>query len=196
LGNYIQTLITTIIGAGEGPGIDVVGSVIGIGGDSILVYHTDGSPASEYPATDAGLDLALAAMASGDVLATPPCAFSAAHTLATVGLYDFRQSTFAGLLTLAAGVRVYGRRNAITSSGLVVGVYATAGDSWLFDSAIVVTSSDATAWAARVASGATLHVLGGSLSGTGAVEGKPGYSEGTLYVEDCDLYASSAPDYF
>lgn len=184
------------ITAAEGPGIDVVGNKIGLGGDSILVYHANGNPASEYPATDAGLDLALAAMATEDVLATPPCAFSAAHTLAVAGLFDFHLSTFSAPITLLSDVRVYGLRNAVTGTGVVVGIQAMAGESRLFDCEIAATSSDNIGRAVSVALGATLRVLGGSLSGVGIIEGKPGYSEGVLHVEDCDLFASSAPEYF
>lgn len=186
----------TVLTAGEGPGTDVVGNKIGLGGDSILVCHADGSPVSEYPATDAGLDAATAAMAAGDRLETPVCTFTAAHTLAVAGLYDFGLSSFTGQLTVSAAVIVRGLKMTRVSTGLMVGVYATAGESWLLDCDVDVESTDGTGWALRVATGATLHMVGRRLRGWGVVEGKPGYSEGTLYVEDCDLFASSAPDYF
>lgn len=56
----------------EGPGIDVVGNdTVGIGGDSILLYDSGGSPCAEYVATDAGLTAALAAMTAGDTVELP-----------------------------------------------------------------------------------------------------------------------------
>ena len=59
----------------EGPGIDVVGPFpiqqVGLGGDTILLYDSGGSPCAEYAASDAGLIAALAAMAAGDVVELP-----------------------------------------------------------------------------------------------------------------------------
>ncbi len=47
---------------GEGPGIDLVGATVGLGGDLPLVLHADGSPASEYATAAA----ACAAATSGE----------------------------------------------------------------------------------------------------------------------------------
>lgn len=45
---------------GEGPGIDVVSNyIVGLGGDTILVYYPDGRPVSEFPFDDGGLKNAL-----------------------------------------------------------------------------------------------------------------------------------------
>lgn len=55
----------------EGPGIDLVGNVIGLGGDTILLYKSDGSPIAEYPATEAGIDSAFAAAVEGNIIAFP-----------------------------------------------------------------------------------------------------------------------------
>jgi hypothetical protein len=59
----------------EGPGIDVVREsntvTVGLGGDSILLYHADGSPVSEYEFTEAGLIAALAAATTGDAVILP-----------------------------------------------------------------------------------------------------------------------------
>lgn len=55
----------------EGPGIDLVGNTIGLGGDTILLYNSDGTPVEEWPATEAGLVQALAAAASGNVVELP-----------------------------------------------------------------------------------------------------------------------------
>jgi len=61
----------------EGPGIDVTGGdTVGLGGDTVLVYDSGGSPVAEYAATDGGLTSALAAMAAGDVCLLPDITIS------------------------------------------------------------------------------------------------------------------------
>jgi hypothetical protein len=55
----------------EGPGIDLVGPQIGLGGDAILIYRASGIPVIEYPATEAGLLDSCAAAAAGDVIWLP-----------------------------------------------------------------------------------------------------------------------------
>lgn len=59
----------------EGPGIDLVWSgkkaIVGLGGDTILLYDAGGEPAAEFSATGAGLEAALAAAGSGDVVYLP-----------------------------------------------------------------------------------------------------------------------------
>lgn len=55
----------------EGPGIDIVGTQVGLGGDTILLYHTDINPVSEYAPTNAGLASAIAASVSGDIIECP-----------------------------------------------------------------------------------------------------------------------------
>jgi len=62
---YVQSI-------GEGPDIDLTGGAltptIGRGGDTILLYDSDGAPLREYAFTGGGLTDALAAMDAGDVL--------------------------------------------------------------------------------------------------------------------------------
>lgn len=58
----------------EGPGIDIVSGAteqIGLGGDTILLYDSGGLPVSEFAATSAGLNAALAAATNGDVVQLP-----------------------------------------------------------------------------------------------------------------------------
>lgn len=69
----------------EGPGIDLVGKAIGLGGDSILLYFDNGSPAAEYAATQAGLIAALAAATSGDIVRLPYANVITLTTGVTVG---------------------------------------------------------------------------------------------------------------
>lgn len=55
----------------EGPGIDLVGNKIGLGGDTILLYKANGTPVQEFPATMAGINSAHAAAVSGDRIIFP-----------------------------------------------------------------------------------------------------------------------------
>lgn len=58
----------------EGPGIDIVAGAskaIGLGGDTILLFNCDGSPVEEFPATTIGLNSAIAAADSGDIIQLP-----------------------------------------------------------------------------------------------------------------------------
>lgn len=55
----------------EGPGIDLVGNKIGLSGDSILLYKSNGDPIAEYPATEAGINSAFAAAVAGNVIVFP-----------------------------------------------------------------------------------------------------------------------------
>ena len=52
----------------EGPGIDLIGNRVGLGGDTVLVYKSDGSPVIEFPSDLYGIGQALAAATSGDVV--------------------------------------------------------------------------------------------------------------------------------
>jgi hypothetical protein len=56
----------------EGPGIDIVGMRVGLGGDRILLYHANGSPVSEY----ATIALALVAASIGEVVVVPAGIFT------------------------------------------------------------------------------------------------------------------------
>ena len=71
--NVGQSVVTQILNAAEGPGIDIPAgtNVIGIGGDSILLFLASLDPAQEFAVTDAGLDAASAAASSGDVIYIP-----------------------------------------------------------------------------------------------------------------------------
>jgi len=64
----------------EGPGIDVVGPFpiqqVGLGGDTILLFDSGGSPCAEYAASDAGLTAALVAMGASDVVELPDVTIS------------------------------------------------------------------------------------------------------------------------
>jgi hypothetical protein len=87
----------------EGPGIDIVGFQVGLGGDTILLYHANGSPISEYPLTAVGLAAGLAAAASGDVVYVPAANITGDATVpanvSLVGL-DIKRTMITGTVTL------------------------------------------------------------------------------------------------
>ena len=89
----------------EGPGIDIIGDWVGLGGDTILVYNADGSPVSEFAPTDAGLDAATAKIVfPGDKIVMPEnMTLTADHTLEG-GVYVFpKKKVFDICLTLVEG---------------------------------------------------------------------------------------------
>jgi hypothetical protein len=65
----------------EGPGIDLVGSQIGLGGDTILLYASNGDPVAEFDPDSAGLDSAIAAASSYDTIFIPSVEIGGNHTL-------------------------------------------------------------------------------------------------------------------
>ena len=96
----------------EGPGIDLINTAtniqIGLGGDTILVYHADGSPVAEFAPTDAGLDEATATIASPyDKIVLPQnMVLTASHVLGGA-IYEFPEEIeYSILLTLSANTRV------------------------------------------------------------------------------------------
>lgn len=102
----------------EGPGIDIVtsglDSAIGVALDSILLAHADGSAASEFAASSAGVTAALAAVSAGDVLYFPVnivIALTAGITIpagATLRNFHLKFSGFAGTgVTLDDGCSLY-----------------------------------------------------------------------------------------
>ena len=93
----------------EGPGINMVGQQVGIGMDSILRAHADGSPASEYTSNEAGLTAALADAAAGEIIHLPAGVIDGDHTLkagvAVVGLGE--NSQLSGMITGAESGTAY-----------------------------------------------------------------------------------------
>lgn len=66
-----RSVVSQVVSASEGPGIDIAGTTIGLGGDTILLYDSAGAPVAEFAATDSGLTAALAAATSGQVVWLP-----------------------------------------------------------------------------------------------------------------------------
>jgi len=81
LGKLSTRVVTSILDAAEGPGIDIVSNVVGLGGDTILLYDSGGEPVAEFALTDAGLDAASAAASAGDVIYIPVYTFTGDHIL-------------------------------------------------------------------------------------------------------------------
>lgn len=102
------------LNAGEGPGIDVVNGVVGLGGDSVLLYHSSGSPVSEYAATTAGLVAALAGAVSGDIVLLPAKSIAAPAT----GTYIPGDVISSGAFNVKSGTP-------ITIGGLSIGTLYT-----------------------------------------------------------------------
>jgi hypothetical protein len=93
---------------GEGPGIDVTEDAVGIGGDSILLYHGNGDPASEYDASATGLTAALSAAVTGDAVLLPPAIIGETTDSFTVpaGVVLSGQGALLGII--AGDLDVYG----------------------------------------------------------------------------------------
>jgi hypothetical protein len=89
----------------EGPGIDLVSSTIGLGGDTILLYDSGGQPVAEFAATSAGLDAAIAGAGSGDIVLLPAITVDGNHTVVdgiTVMGMDRDRSVLSGLITVGS----------------------------------------------------------------------------------------------
>lgn len=101
-GDTTYVSIVQEVEIGEGPGIDITGTspnqTVGIGGDTILLYDSGGSPVAEFAATDAGLDLASAAATAGDVVWLPAATITGDHAL-TAGVHYIGVSRYASILT-------------------------------------------------------------------------------------------------
>jgi len=101
-------VINQVFEAGEGPGINLVGTVIGVGLDSILLVHANGNPASEYTTITA----ACSAAASGDIIIIARAGtFNESFTIpAGVGLVGLGrdQTIITGQVTLSHGSMLWG----------------------------------------------------------------------------------------
>lgn len=119
------------ISISEGPGIDIVvaasNNQIGLGGDTVLLYKTNGNPVAEFASTSAGIMTAVAAAVSGDTIVLPSrtIALTGALTLPTgvalVGLSDksiINASSFSGTaITMAADAVCRGFTLSFVSNG-------------------------------------------------------------------------------
>lgn len=83
--------------AGEGPGIDIADNKVGLGGDTVLLYHADGNPVSEY----ATIAAALAAASSGDMVELPPQVFTENVTIPADVRLNGHDAVIVGTVTLS-----------------------------------------------------------------------------------------------
>ncbi len=143
-----HSVVQNDLSAGEGPGIDIINSLIGLGGDTILIYFANGIPVAEYNATDAGLDSAGAAVgAASDRIFIPPCVvLSAAHALAGCEYIFPSGLVVGGKLTTAPGTKIFNLNLGISgnSASPVIGIEGPAsGEAHLYDCRIVPVNSGA-----------------------------------------------------
>lgn len=178
----------------EGAGIDVVLNRIGLGGDTILIMHSNGRPMEEFAATDAGLDQASAAAeSSACVILVPGAAtLGAAHTLAGC-VYIFPAGLIiSGSLTTVSGTRIYGLRSAPVGSSTmaVVGVIGpSGGEAHLVNCEVApVNSGTGGVHAVEVAGAGTLFCHDCKLDARGAAAGTPGYAGFRAFGATGDLY--------
>lgn len=171
-------------------------------GTKIVHYHANGDSATAYPATDGNLTTVLSLMVPGDTLETPANAvFVSEHTLASGCRYNLYKGTFNAPLTLASGCYVYGAHITVTlDCGFAVGLYNPhTGTARVYDCVITAISASGEAAAFHLNYGGDVIFHETMLFGSGTDHGYSGYDGaggGKAYVFDCDLYASSAPDYF
>jgi hypothetical protein len=183
----------------EGPGIDIIGTQVGIGGDTVLLYDHGGLPVAEF----ATITLAMAAASAGQLVQTPPGTFTEDFTIpAGVGLASIGNNTIvAGTITLG-GASSYTKGITVSlvgnSGGTLVGVIGpAAGIAAINDCSIVVTNNGAgDAYGVQVNDGELLdycsHIQGISIGGSGygvywAGSGHVSINSGSVYGSTLDF---------
>lgn len=164
----------------EGPGIDLIGNTIGLGGDTVLLYHIGGNPVTEYVLTYAGLTAALAVATTGEwVRINAACTITGDINIqAGVELQaDSRaQVTIIGQVSMGTNSRLtrITVANAANSANALYGVVGPAsGSAYLHDCDISAIQNGA-----------------GNAYAVGAINGTT-TGNGHLYVDDCKLYGLS-----
>jgi len=142
----------------EGPGIDLIGLTIGVGLDSILVAHADGSPATEYQKNN--LVGALAGTVSGDAVMLCPGIFEGGIIVpvgvAVVGI-DRSKCVLTGSLQLSDESVLANLTVTRSGAGTVVGVEGPAsGTAYIYNTTIIVTDGSPAI---------ALHITGGNVEG-------------------------------
>jgi hypothetical protein len=178
--DYIDLLDTIFnmssnVSISEGPGIDIPivneQFIIGLGLDSILVAHHDGSPATEY----ATITLACAAASSGDIIliaraGTFSESFSIPAGVSLVGL-GREKCIVDGAITLGAGsvvANISVIRSANSSGDLSGIVNSSSGTAKVYSTTITITQS-----------------------GSGGAYGIKITNAGNIELWDCDIRAIS-----
>lgn len=154
----------------EGPDIDLVGSRIGRGGDTILVFHSNGDPVAEYTT----LAEAVTDATSGDTIVLP------SRTIAiTAGV------------TLAAGVALIGMAGLKSKISLTGGSITLSGSNLLRDVWLDLTANDANTIVAIVDGGSGNEIVHCNIVATQAGSGNAYAVEvanmGVIICRDCYL---------
>lgn len=129
------------IRSGQSIAPDLGGGSFGAGGleNKIYVWHADGSTLDLFDPDAAGLDLALAAAASGDAVFIPAATISGDHTIpASVGVVAIqrRAAILTGEITLSASSSLQGltiARTANSGSDLIAVLGPDSGAAYLYD---------------------------------------------------------------
>jgi len=173
---------------GEGPGIDIVGRTIGLGGDTILLYDSGGAALKEFAFTDAGLILALAATEAGDKCELPAGTLTGGPWTLAFGTLtgQTRDSTILdGQLTVGDAVTVDGLSiiRSENDAGAIYGVVEGAGDITAKLNNVYVKVENATgpAYAVYMASGGLIEAIEAELR---AQTGSAGYA---VYITSGDF---------
>jgi hypothetical protein len=192
----------------EGPGIDLVGTQIGLGGDSILIYHPNGNPVSEFAANSGGLSAALAAASDGDVVMLPAGEISGDQTVPIgVSLVGMGRdaSILSGKITLTDGANLSNLKLAVSGNddtNAIIGVLAPViGEAHLYDCSVApINAGLGGVHAVEINSGGDLYCHDCFLDGKGVIEGATGYAgfrspagSGSLYI-DGGVCLGSDPD--
>ncbi len=196
--------------AGEGPGIDIADNKVGLGGDAILLYKSNGDPVAEFAATEAGLTAALAAAASGNVVLLPAVTIAGNHSVpAGVTLLGISPESciLTGTLTLGEGAALMDIAVAPTATdgNPLVGVAApSSGEARIYNCRIAPVNNGAGGvHAVHVSSSGDLVCHNCYLDGSGALGGGSGYagyrdpeSAGNLKIIGGTALGSNADDPF
>lgn len=181
----MESSVSAIPGSGavlEGPGIDLNGSYVGIGLDSILLQSIS------YPAREFfTLAQVVAVAVSGDVILLGARTYTANFTLpaGVTMMGQTSESVLTGLVTLGSGSKLKNLKVSRTSASVdaLCGVYCS-DDAYLENVVIEVANSVGPAYAMYVDGGAIVEALRTDLI---AETGTPGYA---AYVENGSLYHS------
>ena len=164
----------------EGPGIDIVGQTVGLGGDTILLYDSSGSPVAEYAASAAGLTAALGAATTGDIVIIDyPGTITGDFSIpATVMLtsHSRYQVTIVGQVTLNDDSTIYNLTVANQANSAAV-IYGVVGP--VTGSANIMLCDVS----ARQAGAGNAYAIGATRGAS--------LNNGNLVVQDCYLFGDS-----
>jgi len=193
----------------EGAGIDLtLVSTVGLGGDSTLLYDSGGAPVTEFLATDAGLQAAVAEAASGDTILLPSLTIASAGLtlpdgVALIGMFGFKSKlALTGSVALTGSNLVKDLWLDLTANDAnnIMGVTDGGTGNELIHCRVIATQAGAgNAYAIGMIHSGTLTCrdcyLEGAVSGAGV--GYAGYHlTGNLYVIGGEVKGSVANEPF